>query len=105
MLIAENLQLYCTCKQPISERTMIECQICDDLFHLDCIGLDQTKVDSITHYICDSCTQEEENEQQHKPQNKFKKKTRGRQSINYSFHLFFSFIFDLLSFRDSERTK
>jgi hypothetical protein len=48
-------QLYCLCRQ-IYFGQMVGCDLCDDWFHLSCIGLTQAQVDKSSSYHCLRCS-------------------------------------------------
>lgn len=54
----ENEQeLLCVCQQPYNVDTaMVSCDVCEDWYHLRCVGVTQTAAKSMKKYICPVCT-------------------------------------------------
>lgn len=60
---SQNLELYCICKQPYNDmRPMLACDICDEWFHYECVGLlppsDEVEgedYDGVQEYHCAKC--------------------------------------------------
>lgn len=54
----ENEQeLLCICQQPYNADTaMVSCDVCEDWYHLRCVGITQTAAKSMKKYICPVCT-------------------------------------------------
>jgi len=50
----EDAKLYCLCRQPEDGRFMICCDVCDNWFHDECVGI--VEGDHAGEYICPSCT-------------------------------------------------
>jgi hypothetical protein len=54
--IKSNEILYCRCKKPyVDDETMICCDMCEDWYHLRCIGVSEEEVNSIALYVCNKC--------------------------------------------------
>lgn len=52
----EDSPLYCLCKQPYNEaRFMIECDVCKDWFHGECVGVEEYQASEIDVYHCPKC--------------------------------------------------
>ena len=53
----ENEQeLLCVCQQPYNVDTaMISCDVCEDWYHLRCVGVTQTAAKSMKKYTCSVC--------------------------------------------------
>ncbi len=53
----ENEQeLLCVCQQPYNVDTaMISCDVCEDWYHLRCVGMTQTAAKSMKKYTCPVC--------------------------------------------------
>jgi len=55
--------LYCTCARPYpdpekeEESEMIQCVVCEDWLHVDCIGSNQPPEDQGYEFICPKCTE------------------------------------------------
>ncbi|KAF3768577.1 hypothetical protein M406DRAFT_230964, partial [Cryphonectria parasitica EP155] len=48
---------YCICRGPDDHRWMISCDVCEDWFHGECVGVDKTIGEAlIVRYVCPSCT-------------------------------------------------
>ena len=48
---------YCICRRVIQEdNNMIECDICEEWFHFDCIGCDSKQFDENVSWICPLCS-------------------------------------------------
>lgn len=54
----ENEQeLLCVCQQPYNVDTaMVSCDVCEDWYHLRCVGVTQTAAKSMKKYVCPVCT-------------------------------------------------
>jgi len=54
----EDNKLYCLCRRKVSEANneMVQCDICEDWFHLDCVNLSPAMVDQIGKYMCPVCS-------------------------------------------------
>ena len=54
----ENEQeLLCVCQQPYNVDTaMVSCDMCEDWYHLRCVGITQTAAKSMKKYVCPVCT-------------------------------------------------
>jgi hypothetical protein len=55
---ARQLPVYCICKRPWSEdegRDMVGCDVCQDWFHLDCVGIKTLKEVENIDYKCPTC--------------------------------------------------
>ncbi|KAI9288918.1 PLU-1-like protein-domain-containing protein [Umbelopsis sp. AD052] len=55
----EDSQVYCLCRRRVSDaknNSMIQCDACEDWFHLDCVNLSSTVVDRIGKYMCPACS-------------------------------------------------
>ncbi|KJE91122.1 hypothetical protein CAOG_002306 [Capsaspora owczarzaki ATCC 30864] len=49
-------ELYCLCKKPYdSSLFMIECNVCHDWFHGECVNVTPAQADSIDKYHCPAC--------------------------------------------------
>lgn len=50
---------YCICRGPDDHRWMISCDVCEDWFHGECVGVDKTIGEAlIVRYVCPGCTDE-----------------------------------------------
>lgn len=47
--------LYCICKDPIWDSSMIECQSCHNYFHGNCIGISRLKATLLKRFYCPVC--------------------------------------------------
>ena len=47
--------LYCLCRQPDDGSFMIECEVCQEWFHVHCIGLTINKAKQLDHFLCNKC--------------------------------------------------
>lgn len=48
---------YCICRGPDDHRWMISCDVCEDWFHGECVGVDKTIGEAlIVRYVCPACT-------------------------------------------------
>ncbi|KAJ9102473.1 hypothetical protein QFC21_002873 [Naganishia friedmannii] len=52
----EDDELHCLCRQPEDGKTMIQCDDCNEWYHLSCVKLRQVQVELIDQYICPPCT-------------------------------------------------
>ncbi|KAH8554111.1 PLU-1-like protein-domain-containing protein [Umbelopsis sp. PMI_123] len=55
----DDPRLYCLCRRRISDtknNSMIQCDVCEDWFHLDCVNLSSAVVDHIDKYMCPACS-------------------------------------------------
>ena len=49
--------LLCVCQQPYNVDTaMVSCDMCEDWYHLRCVGVTQTAAKSMKKYVCPVCT-------------------------------------------------
>ncbi|KAI8381320.1 PLU-1-like protein-domain-containing protein [Radiomyces spectabilis] len=52
-------RVYCICRRGYDasdpEMQMIECEDCNEWFHVGCVGLTKTPLDTIGHYACPAC--------------------------------------------------
>ncbi|KAI7865793.1 hypothetical protein BDF14DRAFT_1875473 [Spinellus fusiger] len=49
--------LYCFCRKPYdSPQFMIQCDLCDQWFHGDCIGISEKQSEFISQYFCNDCS-------------------------------------------------
>ncbi|XP_046856305.1 nucleosome-remodeling factor subunit BPTF-like isoform X2 [Xenia sp. Carnegie-2017] len=61
----EEEELYCICQQPYDEsKFYVGCDRCQGWFHGVCVGITQTEADNIDSYLCPSCKDSEDNEDQ-----------------------------------------
>lgn len=52
---------YCICRGPDDHRFMIGCDLCDEWYHGECIGIEKEVGELlIERFVCSSCTKEEE---------------------------------------------
>ncbi|PSR94027.1 hypothetical protein BD289DRAFT_163937 [Coniella lustricola] len=50
---------YCICRGPDDHRWMISCDVCEDWFHGQCVGVEKTIGEAlIVRYVCPACTDE-----------------------------------------------
>ncbi|XP_064597894.1 uncharacterized protein LOC135464397 [Liolophura sinensis] len=53
----EDTRLYCLCKQlDDPDRTMIQCDFCDEWFHPACVDLEEGEVNDVGRWYCPPCT-------------------------------------------------
>ena len=49
-------ELLCVCQQPYNVDTaMISCDVCEDWYHLRCVGMTQAAAKSMKKYTCPVC--------------------------------------------------
>jgi hypothetical protein len=49
-------KLYCICQTPYdNSRLMVGCDICNNWFHVQCVGLSDDQVQDIETYVCETC--------------------------------------------------
>lgn len=52
-------KLWCICKQPHNNRHMIQCDTCDDWFHIKCVNITKAKLKALekqnTKWFCPTC--------------------------------------------------
>ncbi|KAE8211326.1 hypothetical protein CF327_g4899 [Tilletia walkeri] len=53
----EDEALYCVCKKKDDGSPMVECALCEDWFHLRCVGLSKRAVDRLESYTCPPCSE------------------------------------------------
>ncbi|KAH3737756.1 hypothetical protein DPMN_044350 [Dreissena polymorpha] len=53
--IAEDEQVYCTCRGIDDESFMIDCDVCEEWFHGKCVGVTEEQGEKIDLYTCPSC--------------------------------------------------
>ncbi|BET00710.1 CpG Hypothetical protein protein zinc finger C terminal domain [Nesidiocoris tenuis] len=54
-LLKQDGKLYCICRSPDSSRFMIGCDLCEEWFHGDCIGISKRDSKNIKRYFCEKC--------------------------------------------------
>ena len=57
----EEEQLFCHCQQPIREdddRKFVACEICDQWYHVECVGLSGDTATEPTKFMCRNCAKE-----------------------------------------------
>ncbi|KAK0547710.1 Transcription factor bye1 [Tilletia horrida] len=52
----DDQAVYCICKAKDDGSPMVECGLCEDWFHLRCVGLSKRAVDKLKSYVCPPCT-------------------------------------------------
>ena len=56
---AESLKVYCLCRQPEDGRFMIRCDLCEEWFHGDCVGITpavgRQMEEHADEFICPNC--------------------------------------------------
>jgi histone demethylase JARID1 len=54
----EDNKLYCLCRRKVSDANieMVQCDMCEDWFHLDCVNLSPAMVERIGKYMCPVCS-------------------------------------------------
>ena len=50
-----EIEFFCTCEMPQTYDDMVECEQCDNWFHLSCVGLPNAPNNSET-WLCKSCS-------------------------------------------------
>jgi hypothetical protein len=58
--VENQLPVYCICKRPFHEdegRDMVGCDVCQDWFHLDCVGIKTLEEVENIDYTCPKCAQ------------------------------------------------
>ncbi|XP_014261827.1 CXXC-type zinc finger protein 1 [Cimex lectularius] len=58
-LLRQDGQVYCICRSSDSSRFMIGCDLCEEWFHGDCIGITEKQAKNIKQYFCDKCQSED----------------------------------------------
>ncbi|KAG0177894.1 hypothetical protein DFQ29_004203 [Apophysomyces sp. BC1021] len=48
--------LYCICRKPYDARFMIACDRCNQWFHGECVGINETEGEFIDLYFCNECS-------------------------------------------------
>lgn len=60
---AEEEEVYCFCRKgQIEGETMVCCDLCNEWFHVGCVGLTQAMAKRMHGYSCPSCVPPEEEE-------------------------------------------
>uniref|UniRef100_A0A146M154 CXXC-type zinc finger protein 1 n=1 Tax=Lygus hesperus TaxID=30085 RepID=A0A146M154_LYGHE len=54
-LLKQDGQVYCVCRSTDSSRFMIGCDLCEEWFHGDCIGISKKDAKNIKQYFCEKC--------------------------------------------------
>ncbi|GAB1606736.1 histone lysine demethylase PHF8-like [Argonauta hians] len=58
-MAAEDEPVYCLCRLPYDDsRFMIECDVCNDWFHGNCVGVQEHQASDIEIYHCPNCQKE-----------------------------------------------
>lgn len=52
--INQIMRLYCICRQPYSG-DMVQCDTCEDWYHLSCVGMTAAQAERCDNYICPRC--------------------------------------------------
>ncbi|KAJ3340143.1 hypothetical protein HDU93_007368 [Gonapodya sp. JEL0774] len=53
--------IYCTCREADDGRPMLQCEECEEWFHLGCVGLSRSQATSNNfHYVCHLCIEDHE---------------------------------------------
>jgi len=53
-------KLYCLCKTPYDEmRFYVGCDLCNNWFHGDCVGISEAQAESMDEFICDDCKRQQ----------------------------------------------
>eukprot|EP01048_Picozoa_sp_COSAG05_P002404 COSAG05_NODE_98_length_19441_cov_32.923327_7_plen_504_part_00 len=53
---ADGPTLYCHCKTPYDDsRVMLACEICNNWFHFDCVGVEADQVKKVKNFMCRNC--------------------------------------------------
>ncbi|CAG8461246.1 8655_t:CDS:2 [Acaulospora morrowiae] len=50
-----NQKHYCFCRRPDNFKTMIECDVCHEWYHCECIGIDEEEASSLDVWTCAMC--------------------------------------------------
>ncbi|XP_065066194.1 nucleosome-remodeling factor subunit BPTF-like [Rhopilema esculentum] len=53
-------KLYCLCKTPYDEKKFyVGCDLCNNWFHGDCVGISEAQAESMDEFICDDCKRQQ----------------------------------------------
>lgn len=51
-------KLYCVCRKPYDEtKFYVGCDLCNNWFHGDCVGITEKSSKSLTEFVCNECRQ------------------------------------------------
>ena len=49
-------EVYCVCRKAYDDtKEMIQCEVCSEWYHFDCVGLSEKSVETMDSYRCSSC--------------------------------------------------
>ena len=48
-------RLYCTCRKPDDGKTMVECETCQEWFHIQCLNMTKNQVKKMDSFNCNEC--------------------------------------------------
>eukprot|EP00656_Telonema_subtile_P033984 TRINITY_DN3812_c0_g1_i1.p1 TRINITY_DN3812_c0_g1~~TRINITY_DN3812_c0_g1_i1.p1 ORF type:complete len:195 (+),score=38.36 TRINITY_DN3812_c0_g1_i1:243-827(+) len=52
----KSVPVYCSCEEPYNpDLTMVECEKCNEWFHLTCVGLSPEELEKIPAFYCQQC--------------------------------------------------
>lgn len=56
-------KLYCICRTPYDEtKFYVGCDLCNNWFHGDCVGITEESSRTLTEFVCDECKQAKDTE-------------------------------------------
>lgn len=54
-LDTDDLEIFCFCRKGDNGSFMIQCDMCDEWYHGDCVGVSAELADNWTEYFCPTC--------------------------------------------------
>ncbi|KAE9590600.1 hypothetical protein Lal_00023290 [Lupinus albus] len=57
----DSVAVYCKCEMPYNpDAFMMQCERCQDWYHLACIGMTAEEANKLEHYVCSECSSDDD---------------------------------------------